>query len=321
MEFVLYNRIWLGITVVLSSLIISACSDQNENNEEVEKDTEIQQTEVDDEVLFSVIRSNLDKMLNHDLDGYMETIHSKSPAYEKTKEQLSEWINNEVEIEQLELEVQDKNEDRAVVSFLQRLTKSNETERMNIKGEHTLMLEDGEWKIYETEILSKEIVEGEIDSFKQEEVEMTGVYSEKLSSLAMPFDSDDWILVTYEESDGIATAEYILSEENLENYSKIITYDYYEDGNEWSSLSNFIDVLELSVEEMITGKVDFTRLFATESEVVYRYRVDNDPVHSNQEEIGRIFTSDDDLYVIRYTVMEDVIESTEEIMTLLQKIQ
>lgn len=312
-ENVLNRKIWTGVLLLLSCLFLAACSN---NTEEKEPESE-QEVEAGEDVFFAVLEDNVEALMAKDLDGYMETIHGESPAYESTKETITEFFEYSLDIELADLEMKEQSEDEAVVHYTQRTIEkdSGDFENNETRGEHILRPDDGKWKIYESEIFEVNPLPEE-----REEVEMTGDYVEVISSLPTPFDEEEWMLAGYDEAEGEATAEYIPVAETLGNYSAIITYDYYEDGNERSGLANFIDVLELSLQDMTTGEFDFERLYATESEVMYQFRVDGDAKEPNQEEIGRIFVKDEDLYLVRYTVMEETIEDTDEIITMLNEI-
>ncbi|MCF3943168.1 hypothetical protein [Oceanobacillus alkalisoli] len=307
------RKLLAGVLVIFSCLFLAACSDDSENEETAE-----QNVEATEDVFYSVLESNVKALMEKDLDGYMETIHPYSPAYDSTEETIQEFFEFSLDIELNDLEVKEQSDDRAVVAYAQRTVDKDGSEFENNEtiGEHVLQLDDGKWKIYESEIIEVNPLPAE-----REAIEITGDYANEITSLPTPFEEEEWLLASYEEGEGETTAEYIPVDENLGNYSAIITYDYYENGNEISGLANFISVLELSLEDMTTGEFEFERFGATESEVMYQFRVDGDATEPNQEEIGRIFVKENDLYVVRYTVMEESIEDVDEIIEMLQEIQ
>src|SRR5690606_23232493 len=155
---------------------------------------------------------------------------------------------------------------------------------------------------------------------EQETVEMAGEYAATLESVAKSFDEEEWILSSYKEAEGAATAVYLPEGENVGNYSQIITYDFYEDGNIHSDLAHFIDVFEQSLNDMATVDVEFQRFNATETEVSYQFALNGDPTEPDQEEIGRVFILDDDMYVVRYTRMDSSIENRDEVVDMLREI-
>ena len=72
---------------------------------------------------------------------------------------------------------------------------------------------------------------------------------------------------------------------------------------------------------MTTGKLIFTQLEETETEVLYEFSLTGDSTEIDQEELARVFAQDNDLYLVRYTVMEDTIDNEEEIIEILRKVQ
>lgn len=305
-------RLRAGIFFICIFLVLTACSNSNKSVEEEPKEAEIS-----DEAFISVVETNVLMLMEEDLEGYMETIHSDSPVYESTEEMITELFNYSLTIELSDVEVIEKSEEEVVVNYIQRTVDEEDSDFENNEtlGEHTLRLDGGDWKIYQSEVLAVELLPTEEKDI--EDVEMDGQYGEQIASLAMPFLESDFKLASYEEKEGEARAEFIPVDETIGDYDELIAYDFYENGNELSNLANFIRVMELSLEEMVTGDLEFVRLLETESEVIYKFSVHEDEKEPNQEEIGRIFISGDDLFIVRYTSVEDEIENEEEIIELL----
>lgn len=312
----LKSRLWAGIFFVLTCLLVAGCTDEGANKEEVE-------AEVSDEAILAVVEMNVEKLMAKDLDGYMETIHSESPVYETTEETITELFNYTLDIELQNLEIKEQTDKEVIVAYTQRTveTEAGDFQNNETTGEHTLRLDDGQWKIYNSEVIAVNPLPQEEQEMEQETVEMAGEYAAKLESVAKPFDEEEWILSSYKEAEGAATAVYLPEGENLGNYSQIITYDFYEDGNIHSDLAHFIDVFEQSLNDMATVDVEFQRFNATETEVSYQFALNGDPTEPDQEEIGRVFILDDDMYVVRYTKMDSSIENRDEVVDMLREIQ
>lgn len=302
----------------LCFLFLAACS----NKEAEETD---QPEEITDDTLTSVVATNVEKLMEQDFDGYMATIHPDSPVYATTSETIEELFNYTLDIDLSNVTVKEKSQDEAVVSYVQQTIKLEgpDFEKNETIGEHLLRPDAGEWKIYSSEVIEVNAIDSETKEPRAEAAEMEGDYAAVLSNLELPLDNEDWILASYNEEEGEAVAEYIHPDENLGNYSKIVTVDYYEDGNEQSGLENFLHVFELNLSEIATGTLEFERLneIETENEVFYHFSLTEDSTQDNQEEIGRIFVQDNDIFTIRYTVIDGEIEENEEILNTLREIQ
>ncbi|MBN6205185.1 hypothetical protein JYK21_01870 [Ralstonia pickettii] len=297
-------------------LFLAACSkDDAEETEQTE--------DVTDETLTSVVKANVTKLMEKDFDGYMATIHTDSPVYETTKETIDELFNYTLDVDLSDLAVKEKSEDEALVSYTQRTVRVEGPDFQDNEtiGEHLLKQDAGEWKIYSSEVIEVNAIDREEEQPKAEAVEMAGSYATNFSALENPFDTEDWALVSYNEGEGEATAEYIHPDENLGNYSEIVTLDYYENGNELSGLANFISVFELNLIEMTTGTLEFERLSETETEVLYQFTLADDSTQENQEEIGRIFVKENDIYTVRYTTIDGAIQDVDVILETLRAVQ
>lgn len=315
----LKRKIWIGVLLVFSCLFLAACSNDTSSSEQ-----ETVELEVSDEELFSILEANVETLMKKDLDGYMDTIHSDSPVYATTRETIQELFNYNLAIELSDLTVKEKSAEEAIVAYTQRTVEldGDAFENNETIGEHLLRLDDGNWKIYQSEVIAvNPLPQQEVE---QEEAEMAGEYAAVMKELALPlpFDEEEWILASYEEYDGEATAEYIPGGENLGNYTRILTYHYYENGNESTELGHFVGVMEQSLDEMITGDFEFQRIQpVTETEVAYQFSVRDDETEPDQEEVGLIVVAEDDIYVFRYTVMQADMENEEEIVNLLREIK
>lgn len=307
----LKKRIMHG-ALLLFFLILTACSNDDETQEGMTGN------EVTDEELIAVVEENVKKLMEKDAEGYMATIHSESPVYNLTSDAITKLFDSDLEIELLELEVAEKLENEATILYKQRTTVDNASFQDNeTNGKHVLRLENGDWKIYHSEQLDIKVIEPEEP--RAEAVEMEGIYADKLSAMNLP--DEEWVLADYTERNGEATAEYIPKDKNLGNYDEMITIDYYENGNVLSGLTNFVNIFETSMNNMTSGEFEFTRLAVNEAEVFYHFSVNEDSNQDDQEEIGRIFVRDNDIYLLRYTAIEQEIADAEKWMETLSEME
>ncbi|WP_078555910.1 hypothetical protein [Bacillus alkalicellulosilyticus] len=126
--------------------------------DEVEQESTIDEPEplTDEEQIIEVIEKNAMAAKIEDIELYMGTIHSRSPLYESTETTMLElfatyildYSIDEVEVVRISGNV-------AEVRFVQTTVKIEGPEFNDnvIEGIHVLRLEDGEWKIFETQVL------------------------------------------------------------------------------------------------------------------------------------------------------------------------
>jgi hypothetical protein len=70
----------------------------------------------------------------------------------------------------------------------------------------------------------------------------------------------------------------------------------------------------------VSGNLEFTRLYETESEVLYEFTLTEDEEQEDQHEMGRVFLKENDMYLARYTVVEETIENDDEVFEMLREI-
>lgn len=326
------KKFYVLIIVLLLSLFAAACSDDTSSEAEddsasteeaedkaKEKEAAAEEEESaipEDEDLFSVLETNVQTLVDQNVEGHMETIHSESPAYEGTEENLNMLADYTLDMQLSDLEVEEKTEEEARVAYTQVSMKLEGPAYQNnqTKGVHILKPEDGVWKIFNTEIAETVALDenGEVmEADAQGSAVMEGQYADLLLELEMPFDSDKWVLGNYQEAEGEAIAEFLVNGEDFETYSELLTLHYYENGNEAVGTINFIDTMEANLGEIITGNLEFNRIAESEQEGIYEFIVTEDETQLDQEEVARVFVKDNDLYVIRYTTMEQSIEDKE----------
>lgn len=320
------------IFVLMFSIFIVGCSEKSDAEEPEDKDknevkevadekavaddeAEEEESAVpEDEELFDMLETNIQTMQEKDIDAYMETIHPDSPAYDSTKDLMDQMDVYELDVDISNLNVEDKSEDEATVSFTQKSVKIDGPDYQNneIEGVHTLKPDDGVWKVFNTDVTEQTALDedGEVMEEPAEadgEVAMEGEYADILTDLEMPF-GEDWVLVDYQEADGEGIAEFTGMDEKQDS----LALHYVEDGEELIGAEGFIDAMEENLTELVTGKFDFNKKDVTDKEGLYDFSIKDDDIEFDQEEIGRAFVQDGDLFVIRYTLLDETIDDKDE---------
>lgn len=333
----------LGIMFVLFiSLFIVACSNDSNNaneetddaeaseetnnadaNEEDEAEGSEEENAVpEDEELFAVLEVNLEALTENDLDAYMATIHSESPLYDTTRTTIDQLSVYTLDMELFDLVVEEKSEEEATISYKQTTMKVDGPDFMNNEthGVHVLRPDDGTWKIYSSEEPTEVIPldeNGEVIEEPADDLAAEGVYIDAITSLEIPFDEGMWELESYEEADGEALAEFLLVDEDLTNFTELFSIHYYPDGDELLGAEGFTEMMEMNLTEMTTGNLEFN----SAEEGFFEFSLTEDDIQLDQDEVARVFSKDNDLYVIRYTTFEKTIEDKDEWVDKLKSIQ
>lgn len=338
------EKYFLLIMGIMLSLLLAACGSdagseeaEEEQETEVEAETDTEEAEEtdeaeeeasaipEDEELFAVLERNIATM--DDLPAHMETIHSESPGYAETEQIIEDLSEYELDIDITEMEVEDKSEEEARVFYKQTNVSSGGPvyENNEITGVHILRPEDGTWKIYDSEISDYVALDENgipIEEGAIEEAVLEGEYADAVAGLEMPFIENEWVLIHYAEEMGEAIAEYIVAgEENAEDFSELLTVHYFPEGKDDIGVAQFIDVMEMNLTDMLEGDFEFNRFDETEEEGLFEFTVENDPVQFDQEELARVFVKNNDLFAVRYTLIEDTVEDRDAWIDTLSNIQ
>ncbi|MGJ9458534.1 hypothetical protein [Oceanobacillus sp. CF4.6] len=322
-----------GISTILFifiSFVFSACSEDESIQEssdksvraEMEEDTEedLQENLPEDEVLFTVIENNVNALTNGNQNEYKNTVHSESPVYDQTVDTMKQLSPYQLDMELSGLSVEEKTEEEARVSFTQTTIKMEGSEFQNNKtsGIHVLKNENGNWKIYQTEV--EEVITLDEDVLS-EEVTMEGEYTDYITNLKTPFDDGGWTLGNYQEAEGEAIAEYLPSNEDFSNLTELLTIHYYQDGNHHIGIENFLSEMENNLTEVSTGSLEFNRLEQSSEEGIIEFALTDDEVLFDQEEVVRVFIKENDLFALRYTTLEKKIDNKKAWIDMLKDIQ
>ncbi len=149
--------------------VITGCEEpvedplEEEIQEEEAVEEEIELPENDREAIKAVVRQNLEATENEDARSVLQTLHEDSPGYDEEAltvelEQLFEHYDLEYELEILDVRIEN---DEAEVDF-QQTTRSIDDEDFDdnrITGTHILQRQNGDWKIYDTQVEETELLE------------------------------------------------------------------------------------------------------------------------------------------------------------------
>lgn len=155
----------------------------------------------------------------------------------------------------------------------------------------------------------------------QEKVTLDGDYADKIKELDLPIDESEWETVHYEETDRKAVAEYVKKDDQENSKGQeIFTVHFYARESRNLDMENFITVMEEELKQLATGKVVFDIIESSEKNGMYEFHIKDDEELDDQEEIGSVFQHEDELYVIRYTVVNQEMKDKEQWMEELQQI-
>lgn len=145
--------------------------DKEKNAEEDKEDEEKTDEEIEKEV-EKVVYDNIDYTNDEDVEGYLKAIPTE--YQEETREQVEEmYAAGNIAYEILEHDFVSVSEDEVVIDVIQSTEAADEETQFddNISEiRHTLRPEDGEWKIYETEVRNMEPTGGEATGEVDEDI-------------------------------------------------------------------------------------------------------------------------------------------------------
>lgn len=166
---------WLLLLVASMVLVVAGCGDKDEDKEEKpveekedehakDEENELAETgtgEVDEQIAdeaFAVIEANNDYANAQDVEGYLKAV--PADKQDETRQLIEEtFAQGEIEFEILEHEYESANENEVVISVLQSTVAKEEIpgfEDNIAELVHTMQPENGEWKIFHTEVLNSE---------------------------------------------------------------------------------------------------------------------------------------------------------------------
>ena len=106
--------------------------------------------------LFSVIYTNLRTANAEDIDGYMATIHSRSPLYQQTDQALRSAFSTydlSYVVSDLRIDKQTSNESKVHFTLTTKKVRGPTFRDNIVEGVFVLRPENGEWKIYQQDII------------------------------------------------------------------------------------------------------------------------------------------------------------------------
>lgn len=178
---------WLLLIVASLMLVVAGCGDKEEEKEEPKNEQEDEDKEknaeedkedeekTDEEIekeVEKVVYDNIDYTNDEDVEGYLKAIPTE--YQEETREQVEEmYAAGNIAYEILEHDFVSVSEDEVVIDVIQSTEAADEETQFddNISEiRHTLRPEDGEWKIYETEVRNMEPTGGEATGEVDEDI-------------------------------------------------------------------------------------------------------------------------------------------------------
>ncbi|WP_404451229.1 hypothetical protein LG329_12940 [Virgibacillus necropolis] len=319
------KNLFAVMMVLLLSVFTVACSDEAASEKEAKdtekqeeannkEDTEKEESKVPgDEELIAILEENVQTLMDKDLEAHMKTIHSESPGYDQTKKTIEMLKSYELDLKLMDMSVEDKSETQAKVAYTQTAIKLEGPEYQNNKivGVHTLKPEDGKWKIYSSEV--KETIaldaNGEpIDQAASSNVAVKGDYAPLMKKLQINLDKEKWTVGAYQEKAGAAILEFLPKGETVQNYSELFTVQFYEDGKKEIGTQAWIETMEKNLNDVITGELVFEVIEQKDKEGIYFFSVSGDETQKDQQELARVFVEDNNLFVARYTLMEQTMD-------------
>jgi len=141
---------WVLLLTIFCGVILVAGCDQEEEDVDHE------------EAIKEVVEANLEATENEDIEGIKETMHEESPEYDDAAMEEMELLFEQFDLEyELEIIEVTQENDEATVEFEQetRAEENTEFEDNLLKGFHELRKQEGEWKIYQTQVMDVEPLE------------------------------------------------------------------------------------------------------------------------------------------------------------------
>lgn len=301
---------------LLFTFLVSACSNQDENKTQQtatmkeEKESKLPS----DKELTQVLKDSATSFEEQDIEKYMSLIHTESTNYDTTKEFLEQLFPTyKFDIELKDMKVVKKNKEEAHISYTQ-ITKKiegGEFKNNQIKGIQILKPENGKWKLYDQKVESNSFLNESEESTTKPSIEgVEGQYTPILQKINFAIDERQWKLDYYDETQGNFIAEFVLSGETVENWSELYSLQYFEGNMQQLSKEKYTELFQQSLDQTVQGDFMFNILEKDTHSIYYEFTVANDPIQDTQHEVGRIFAYGNDLYIARYTIIGDPLETS-----------
>ena len=135
------------ITLLAAAFLFAGClQKEGADSEKISPDER--------QAIISVLQANIKAAENENLNGFMQTIHPDSPAFESTRSFMKKaFAEYDFNYEIVEANVLEVSGDVARVSYIQITRKKSGPDAISdnqVRGEHILKKADGRWKIYST---------------------------------------------------------------------------------------------------------------------------------------------------------------------------
>lgn len=298
---------------------------KTETTDESKKEEKEENAIPDDDELISVIESSLQAFEDKDVDEYLKTIHSESPAINSTKATLEQLKPFSFKVELSDLKVEEKTEKEAKIKFTQKtIATDGGMPSSQVKGIHVLRLDnDGKWKIYTTEPEETLLLDENGDPIENETgatvlASIEGDYAKDIQQLELPFGDIPLQLNNYQEEQDYATAEILMQDDRYQEV--LFTIEFIKDVADTDiDAGQWVENMEEQISADTNGESDFKQFDVTAKEAMYYVTVPGMPA---QAEVSRGFFKDDDFVMVSFTVMQQEIneEALDEWTKLLKKI-
>ncbi|MDY0395483.1 hypothetical protein RWE15_14925 [Virgibacillus halophilus] len=304
--------------MLLLSLAIAACSDNASKDkkdedktkteekgskvaaaEKTETDKEKENAVASDEVLFAVLDANLQAYKDKDLDAYMDTIHSGSPVFDTTRQQMEAIIDKDLDMEITDMKVEEKNEDKAKVSYVQRTVAKEpipEFKNNEVKGYHELRQEDGQWKIYASQANDVTYLDEDGNPIDEDTIaetqasadngEMDGQYADQLKQMQQTI-AMKLTVAEYTEDDGFASALFTIADGKYKDNQ--VTLEYVAGAKGELSPKEWMELVREQYTAQVGDKFDLQVYDTTKNETMFELVIKADDDQIDQAQIGRVF--------------------------------
>lgn len=114
------------------------------------------------------------------------------------------------------------------------------------------------------------------------------------------FDNRLWQAVWSKKNSKITTIEYVPAGDNINNWKELITSDFIPSRSKKLSPAEYMYAFLLDLQKA-GFKPLVTLLYRTLDEIIFEFRIE-EPSHMQQDEIQKIVTEKDGLYILHYVI-------------------
>ena len=119
--------------------------------------------------------------------------------------------------------------------------------------------------------------------------------------VAAQLDNRNWKIGHPAGQGGVNIVEYVLEGETVENWSELVTWQYFPEWQKEASLVDFYGDLR-KLREQRSPTVTWKLISKSDNEIMYWWSIENDPRFEDQTEIARMLLGKDGIHVLHYTI-------------------